>query len=297
MMMVLLDFFANYLIECMSALFVIALALRYATFHISNDNEAYFSQFTRELSQTINEDKTKGVDSTDVEHYLADMLGRVNEKLPNKYIRQKASSSRTSTISLTDYLGSKHGLIASIQAESSAFNAKAPPAFDQLTARVMNEDKGWTKLWNVININSVTRLLELLPSLFIIIGVFGTFIGISIALPEIAKIDFAHIDASGDILTQFVVKVTFAMNTSIAGIFFSILLTVLNTVFPVEGTRERTFEKVEASLQQLWFHMQKDQQKETTTDKVIPAVAESLDKILRLLEKQNSDIKKQKKAA
>lgn len=287
-----LAFFGNYLIELMTVMLAVALCLRYASFTSSNKDEAYFSQFTRELSSTINEDKVKGVKIEDVESYLANILGRVNQRLPMRNLRQKDAEKRTEALSLRDYVGSKHGLIASIQSESSVFNSKVPPSFAQLTERIMNQDKNWSKLFGVINIDAVTRLLDVLPSLFVVFGVFGTFIGISMALPEIAKIDFSNLEASGSTLTEFVINVTFAMKTSIAGIFYSVILTLLNTVYPIEGTRERTFEKVETSVQQLWFHMQKDKTKENASERCLPKIQEALDGILALLNSKETSNKK-----
>ena len=43
------------------------------------------------------------------------------------------------------------------------------------------------------------------------------------ALPKIAQIDFSNIEASGQILQDFVLNIAFAMKTSIAGILFSLL--------------------------------------------------------------------------
>ncbi|MBT5093820.1 MAG: hypothetical protein HOM21_06245 [Halobacteriovoraceae bacterium] len=263
----LLGLLANYLIEFMSFLLVTALVLRYFSYKQSKKDEGYFSQFTRELNSTIDEDKTKGVEFEEVEGYLTNLLGRVNQKLPHRNLREDTGD-RSQSVSLGDYVGSKHGMIASIQNESSVFNCRVPPDYTQLTDRVLSDDKNWTKLFGIINFDAVTRTIDMLPGLFIIFGVFGTFIGISMALPEIAKIDFANMESSGKTLADFVISVTFAMKTSIVGIFFSIILTLLNTIFPIEETRERTFEKVETSLQLLWYHIQKDQDKNSNTEMV-----------------------------
>lgn len=270
MIELILSFFGNYLIEFMTTIIMVALVLRWISFTHSKRDEAYFSHFTRELSSTIDEDKVKGINSDNVEDYLNNILGRVNKKLPDRNLRSDlknrknknvAAEKQEAGISLKEYVGSKHGMIASIQNETSVFSSKVAPDFSQLTDRVMNDDENWTRIFGIIPIDGITRILDMLPTLFIVLGVFGTFIGISQALPEIAKIDFNNLEASGETLTQFVINVTFAMKTSIAGIFFSIVLTLLNTLFPIEATREGTFEKVENALQVLWYHLQTDTKK------------------------------------
>lgn len=301
MIEIVLSFFGNFLIEMMTAMLITALFLRWVSFRHSKKDEAYFSHFTRELSSTIEEDKAKGEKHEEIDSYLTNILGRVNQKLPERNLRRdlKARGHRSQRegehYSLREYVGSKHGMIVSIQTESNVFNSNVPPDFSQLTERVMNDDEHWSKIFGFIPIDGIVRMLDVLPTLFIVFGVFGTFIGISQALPEIANIDFNNLEDSGQTLSMFVINVTFAMKTSIAGIFFSIILTMLNTIFPIDATRERTFEKVETSLQTLWYHLHTEH-KRTQTDKELIRMRETLDKILNFLD-QHSPVHKNKKAS
>lgn len=289
-----LSFFSDYLIEVMMVLLSSALALRYVSFRHSKRDEAYFSHFTRELSSTIEEDKAKMIKIEDVESYLTNLLGRVNQKLPDRNLRGELANRNNAVrkdMALKDYVGSKHGMIASIQNESLVFHSKVAPNFPQLTDRIMNNDENWSKIGGFIPIDGVTRMLDVLPTMFIILGVFGTFIGISMALPEIAKIDFTNLEGSGKTLSMFVVNVTFAMKTSIAGIFFSIVLTLLNTFFPIEAMRESTFEKVETVLQNLWYHVQSDRKKRSAEEE-FSLMRETLQLILEEIKGQKEDNKK-----
>ncbi|OIQ15838.1 MAG: hypothetical protein BM556_16175 [Bacteriovorax sp. MedPE-SWde] len=286
MVEIILGFFGNYLIEFMMALLASALVFRYLAYRHSKDDEAYYSRFTRELDTCIDEDKQKGLRIDDVDSYLSNILGRVNQKLPTQTLRFRTNknvserSSDDDRMSLGDYVGSKHGLIASIQGEGSIFNCQVPPDFTELTDRVMNDDKNWTKLFGHVPIEGVSRMIDILPNLFIVFGVFGTFIGIAMALPEIANLDFNNLEGSSDTLTRFVINVAYAMKTSIAGIAFSLVLTFLNTFFPIQDMRERTFKKVETTMQILWYHIQNDSSK----DKIIfPQILEVLKEISQKL--------------
>ena len=309
MIEIILHFFGNYLIEFMTAMVVTSLALRWISFTHSKQDDAYYSHFTRELSSTIQEDKAKGVrhDFKEIEDYLNDILGRVNQKLPERNLRHNMKGRRPKEenkregVSLREYVGSKHGMIVSIQSESNVFNSNVPPSFSQLTERVMNEDEHWSKLFGFMPIDGVTRILDVLPTLFIILGVFGTFIGISEALPEIARIDFNNLDSSGQTLAEFVISVTFAMRTSIAGIFFSIVLTLLNTIFPIDATREKTFEKVETALQILWYHLHTDN-KDEAIKRELQEMGQTLKMILKKIgsgprEESTESYEKKKKAS
>jgi hypothetical protein len=46
------------------------------------------------------------------------------------------------------------------------------------------------------------------------------------------------------------------MKTSVVGIFCSLVLTMLNAVFPIKDVRGRIFKQVETTLQALWYHVQ-----------------------------------------
>ncbi len=295
-----LSFFGNYLIEFMMCLLTGALLFRYAAYKHSKDDEAYYSRFTRELDTCVSEDKGKGVKVEDVDSYLSNVLGRVNEKLPANSLRFSSNKNITgresededdARLSLGDYVGSKHGLIASIQAESAIFNVQVPPDFDELTDRIMNEDKNWTQLYGHIPIEGISRTIDILPSLFIVFGVFGTFIGIAMALPEIANIDFKNLEGSSENLTRFVINVAFSMKTSIVGILFNLILTFLNTFFPIQDMRFRTFKKVETSLQILWYHIQNDSKKDKDVFPqmliVLKDILGRLDRIEKKDEKRN----------
>lgn len=299
-----LSFFGNYLIEFMMGLLVSALVFRYLAYRHSKDDDAYYSRFTRELDACIDDDKQKNIPIDDIDSYMSNLLGRVNAALPDNALRfsnnaniqnrhydgkkeaqreidKEINSNEGTSISLGQYIGSKHGLIASIHGEASVFKSTVPPNYNELTDRIMSDDRNWTKLYGHIPIDGASRMIDILPNLFIVFGVFGTFIGIAMALPEIAAIDFSNIEKSSDNLTRFVINVAFSMKTSIAGIFFSLILTFLNTLFPLPEKRYKIFKKVETSMQNLWYHLQRGNAKEQTAMEGVLRVLQSIERYLK----------------
>jgi hypothetical protein len=264
----LLNVFGIYLIEFMGGVLVLGLIFRYLAFRQSRIDEAYYSSFVNEVAMVIEKDNENKVVIHSTENYLNDFMGRVAKRLPARSLRHQAAkkvqhnngaaTTDRQVMSLRDFVSSKQGLISSVVGESSIFNHKSPPNFYELTHRVMDQDKNWTRLLGLFPLDGISRLIDLLPNLFIVFGVFGTFIGISMALPEIARIDFNNLEASQQTLNSFVLSVTFSMNTSIAGIFFSLILTFLNTLFPIKEMRSRIFKKMENSFQSLWYHIHKE---------------------------------------
>jgi hypothetical protein len=293
-----LSFFSNYLIEFMGGMLVLGLIFRFASYRSSKNDNAYYSSFTREIELNVERDKEEGKSVGDVDHYISDILGRVGKKLPDRSVRfggkkkgeqPKDEQDGKRVLSLRDYVSGKQGLITNIQAESSVFHHQTPPNFTELTHRIMSQDPDWTNVMKHFKIDGVTRMIDILPGLFIVFGVFGTFIGISMALPEIANIDFNDLDKSADTLMAFVLNVTYAMKTSIAGIFFSLILTVLNTMYPIKETRYRVFKKVETSLQMLWYHIAQDKQKDESEKVIFSKLLSVLEKLEVKLSKEDLD--------
>ncbi len=67
-----------------------------------------------------------------------------------------------------------------------------------------------------------------MPSIFIVGGIFGTFLGIMKALPELTAMDITNAEASKLVIDVFLIKISFALST-ILGIVLSIVMSFMNT--------------------------------------------------------------------
>jgi hypothetical protein len=292
------NFFSNYLIEFMGALLVVGLGFRWASYRSSVKDDSYFSNFTTEIEKTLLLRKEKGHDKIeDVDQYLAELLQEVEGKLPNRSVRnKKRKSSDNNVITLREYVKGDQGLFLGIKNESAAFKSKFPPNFNTVTERILEQDDNWNKLLYFFPIGPISRLIDILPGLFVVFGIFGTFIGISLALPQIAEMDFNNLEGSGAILTSFVLAVTYAMKTSIAGILFNVIMIVLNTAAPVTGLRKRTFKKINSCLENIWQTIHGEKSLEEEIHEVLPALLEEV-KALRKEVESNGSYHKEKKGA
>lgn len=259
MISTLLFYSGTYLIEFMAVALVVCLFLRIITFYSNKKNDGYFSTLSREINILIEKDKEEKVQVSDIDTYLNLFLTKVSDKLPNRSLRYKNQSNRNAKdgkrISIEGYLSGRENFVNILKSESGIFKLQTPPNFSELTYRILGQDQNWTNILKKIPVGGLSRIIDIMPGLFIVFGVFGTFAGISLALPEIANIDFNSIDSSGDILASFVSKTAFAMESSLAGIIFSVLMTVMNSLFPIKDVRHRIVKKVETSLQTLWYHV------------------------------------------
>ena len=252
---------SNYLIEGMLGGLLVGLSLRFMVYRANRYDLMFFQSFTREVERVlISEDRARAI-SSGRESFLHNLLKGIAGKLPMRSVRfgnlrnRKASTTKKSSTSLRDYTHGDGSLIHSLQAESNVLTSGYKPNFYDVTERILSRDASWTKLFGTIPVDNISRFLEVMPALFIICGILGTFIGIAQALPMISTIDFQNLTNSNEVLSGFILKVTFAMNTSIVGIICSFVMTILNSLFPIESVRESILGMVEHTLERLWFFL------------------------------------------
>ena len=247
---------SKYLVEVMLGILIIALSLRFLAHRSSKKDQLYYATFTREIEKRVERDDISKVKLDDIEEYVEGLLDEVATSLPSRGVRMRKPvnvEANRKVMSIREYAGGSQSLIHSLKGETNAFKANQKPSFEQLTHRVMSKDSHWVKLHNVFPIDSVIRMIDVLPGIFIVIGIFGTFVGITNALPRIAEIDFNNISNSSSVLSVFVKDVSFAMHTSIAGIAFSLLISLLNTLFPISTMRNSISLGLEDCLEYLWY--------------------------------------------
>lgn len=249
---------SGYLIKIMFVILLIALSFRFFAHRASKKDLLYYSTFTREIEKRVERDDIAKIDLDDIEGYVEGLLDEVATNLPSRGVRVRKSEetpkdSTSKKMSVREYAGGSQSLVHSLKSETNAFKAKQSPNFEQLTNRVMSKDTHWVNLHRLFPIDSVIRMIDILPGIFIVMGIFGTFVGITSALPKIAAIDFNNISHSSSVLSVFVKDVSFAMQTSIAGIGFSLLISLLNTLFPINAMRNSISRELEDCLEYLWY--------------------------------------------
>ena len=259
-----LTFLSNYLIEFMTFMLSMALVFRWLAYKSSRYDQVYFLTFARELEKNLKKDVARFMSPEEIKTSISDLLDKIIGHLPERSLRfrkkkedEKRKESKfgaKKVVTIRDFVGGKRSLAHGILTEINSFQSQFPPNFHELSYRIMGKDENWVKLFGQIHIDKVSKMIDIMPGLFVVIGIFGTFIGIGMALPEIAKIDLSNLEASSGVLNNFVLHVTFAMKTSIAGILFSLILTVLNALFPIKKVRNAIQGKVENSLEMLWYN-------------------------------------------
>jgi hypothetical protein len=98
----------------------------------------------------------------------------------------------------------------------------------------------------------MNNVFSRLPSLFIIGGIFGTFLGISKGLPALKAMDPGNIVAAQATLENFLESMTLAMYSSVVGIFLSVCFTLLNAFMSFNSMYLSLVDRFTQSLELLW---------------------------------------------
>jgi len=120
-------------------------------------------------------------------------------------------------------------LINDTLSQTKYHGAGSPPDIESISKYVYRSNPYFNRLWGIIPIGVANNVFSILPSLFIIGGIFGTFLGISKGLPALKAIDPGNIVAAQATLENFLESMTFAMYSSVVGIFLSVCFTILNS--------------------------------------------------------------------
>ena len=126
------------------------------------------------------------------------------------------------------------------------------PKIHEISKTVFERNPAFNKVFGVIPAVTVNDILNIMPGMFIIGGIFGTFVGIMKALPTLSTMDLTDVEGTKLIMDQFLLKISFSMSTSIVGIVLSVSMRFVNTLLSPEKTFIRTVDHFENSLDRLW---------------------------------------------
>ena len=126
------------------------------------------------------------------------------------------------------------------------------PRLLDITKDVYGNNPCFNKLFGIIPLGSINDILNVMPSLFIVGGIFGTFLGIMKALPELGGMNLSDVEASKVVMDTFLLKISFSMSTSIIGIVLSVSMTIINTFLNTEKLYIAAVDKFEGNMSLLW---------------------------------------------
>lgn len=130
---------------------------------------------------------------------------------------------------------------------------KETPKLMHITRSTIGQNPCFNRIFGIIPVGSANEIVGILPGLFVIAGILGTFIGIAGGLQELGGMNLQDLDNTKNVMDRFLHEISFAMKTSIAGIVFSLMAHLINTSFSPERTYVSMVDRFEAALDLLWY--------------------------------------------
>lgn len=127
------------------------------------------------------------------------------------------------------------------------------PKLLNITKATFHHNPCFNRVFGVIPITGLNDFINILPGLFVIGGILGTFVGIAGGLQGLGGMNLQDIDATRNIMDRFLYEISFAMKTSIAGILFSLLAHIVNVILSPERSYVSMIDRFESSLDLLWY--------------------------------------------
>ena len=123
-----------------------------------------------------------------------------------------------------------------------------------ISKNVLSNNACFSKILGIFPSGPINDLTSILPGLFVVAGIFGTFLGIMKALPELGGMDVNDPNSTKAVMDTFLLKVAFSMATSTLGILYSVLTQVFNSFFNPEKLFVEVVDRYQTSMSFLWKH-------------------------------------------
>ncbi len=127
------------------------------------------------------------------------------------------------------------------------------PKLLHITRATFHHNPCFNRVFGVFPISGLNDIVSILPGLFVVAGILGTFIGIAKGLPELGNMNLADADATKNVMDRFLFEISFAMSSSIFGIAFSLALNMINTTFSPDRVFVSMVDRFESSLDLIWY--------------------------------------------
>jgi hypothetical protein len=140
------------------------------------------------------------------------------------------------------------------------------PKTRETTIQIFEKNPQFNNVLGYIPVGTFNEVLNLLPGIFIVGGIFGTFLGIMTALPELGAMDLADIEKTKQTMDAFLVKMSYSMITSILGIILNVSMTFVNAFLNPNKVFVDMIERFDDSLETLWSFCSDNQLPEDIMD-------------------------------
>lgn len=133
------------------------------------------------------------------------------------------------------------------------------PRFVESVKSIFQNNPYFNKVAGKLPAAGINDIINIVPGLFIISGIFGTFLGVMRALPELQGMDITNPEQTKQVMDNFLTIISFAMRASITGIFLSVSLSIFNNIFSPDKLYVGIVDRFENSLMMIWNKAQNNE--------------------------------------
>lgn len=126
------------------------------------------------------------------------------------------------------------------------------PKLMNITKTLLGKNPVFNRLFGIIPLGGLNEFLNMLPGLFVIGGIFGTFLGVMKGLPGLSAMDLSDPATTKTVMDYFLVEVSLSMGASVTGILLSVMMTVVNISFNPERLYADMTERLENNFDLIW---------------------------------------------
>jgi hypothetical protein len=126
------------------------------------------------------------------------------------------------------------------------------PKFLEISNSVLSNNPCFNRVFGILPVSVFNDFLGTVPGLFVVFGIFGTFLGIMKALPELGSMNLNDVEATKAVMDTFLLKISFSMSTSVVGIFFSVTMGLINTFLSCDKVYTESVERLENEFDKIW---------------------------------------------
>ncbi len=253
----LIKYFINYLPYAMATVFVAAAFLRWAIYYTVRRHEWFARQFEMKVFKFIDSDANKTL--SDASFFV--LAKKIFEKAYYEAFAmrdRKAAGSMDFIMSPSDRIFLvKQGcawMVKDILKQLRYLKwSKETPKLQQITRATLHHNPCFNKLFGVLPIGALNDLITILPGLFVVAGILGTFLGIKGGLVALGGMDMSDVERTKEIMDGFLHEIAFAMASSVFGIAFSLTLHIYNTTLNPERVFISLVDRFESAMDLLWY--------------------------------------------
>lgn len=246
-------FATDLLMPAMAIFFVVAVSLRLLIYYTVKREDWFSKEFSKRVKKFMNAREEKAEQSF---YVISKRLLEITyyEVFEVRSILKRRNPDAIMTLTDRVFLvqqGSAR-MVHDILKQIKYLKWGERPKFLEISNNVLRNNPCFNRVFGIIPVSVFNDFLNSVPGLFIVGGIFGTFLGIMKALPELGGMNLSDVEGSKLVMDNFLLKISFSMSTSIIGIILSVTMQLTNTFFSCEKAYMETVERLENEMDTLW---------------------------------------------